>query len=123
MKRDLDLVRRMMGIFEEMPPGPFCRFNMEAGATPAEVYEHLSLMIDAGLIRGRVSPNREEPDRGGFLIEGITWAGHDFLDAARNDEIWAKTKKRLLAAGSWSFGLLLEVLKDEGKRRIGALLP
>jgi hypothetical protein len=25
----------------------------------------------------------------------ITWAGHDFLDAVRNDTVWAKVKTQL----------------------------
>ncbi|MGO8839441.1 MAG: DUF2513 domain-containing protein [Limisphaerales bacterium] len=48
----------------------------------------------------------------------LTWAGHDFLDAARNDTIWNKAKDEFLKPGiSWTFSILFEWLKQEARQR------
>ena len=38
----------------------------------------------------------------------LTWQGHEFLDAARNDTIWRKAKKKVLETTG---GLAFDVLK------------
>jgi hypothetical protein len=86
-----------------------------------EVVEHIRLIIDAGLIEGEAHPNATMSNGGLFIIEGLTWKGHDFLDAARSNTVWNATKGRLAKAGAWTFGLVLEVLKEETKRQLGLL--
>ena len=70
-------------------------------------------------IEGEAHPNGTMPGGGVFIIEGLSWKGHDFLDAARSDTVWNATKGRLAKAGAWTFSLVLEVLKEEAKRQIG----
>lgn len=125
MKRDLDLVRNLLEIFErEIKPGEYLQtFKADLGH-PAEVtLAHIELMINQGLLEGFSHPDPGSPGGGSFAIKCITWAGHDFLDAARSDTVWNAAKARLKKAGSWTFGLLLEVLKDEAKRQLGSFLP
>ena len=44
-------------------------------------------------------------------IDRLTWEGHDFLAAARNDTIWKKTWASVKDKGvDVSFGLLKELL-------------
>lgn len=51
------------------------------------------------------------------FIKRLTWEGHEFLDAARNDTTWRKAKDKFLKpAGAWTFSLLLEFLKAEAKK-------
>jgi len=38
-----------------------------------------------------------------------TWAGHEFLDAARNDTIWHKAGERIKKSG---VGVTLSLLKE-----------
>ena len=124
MKRDLDLVRKIMESLEMIPAGaPVTTFNVEVEADATTVLEHLALMINAGLLEGESWPNAEMPDGGNFFIERITWSGHDFLDSARSEEVWQKTKARLKSAGGWTFALVLELLKDEAKKLAGPFLP
>jgi hypothetical protein len=71
------------------------------------------------LIEGEAYPNATTPNGGPFIITNLTWKGHDFLDAARSDTVWNATKGPLAKVGAWTFGLVLEVLKEEAKRQIG----
>ena len=120
MKRNLDTVRRLLELVESQPAGqPLVTFSGSFENTPVEVVEHLQLMIDAGLIEGEAQTDPEMEGGGIFVISKLTWAGHDFLDAARSEEVWNATKRRIAKVGSWTFGLVLEVLKEEAKRRIG----
>jgi len=53
-------------------------------------------------------------------ISGLTWKGHDFIDAAQDDSIWDKSKKTLMkTTGAITFDLLLQVLKAEIKSKLG----
>ena len=54
----------------------------------------------------------------------LTWAGHDFLDAMRDDTIWKKAKEKVLAptgkeiVGA-SFAVLLGWLRYEAAQKLG----
>jgi hypothetical protein len=110
-----------LDLTEELPAGrSITGFNKwPLGNTPIVVVEHIRLMVDAGLIEGEAHPVGDMQNGGVFIIEGLTWKGHDFLDAARSDTVWNATKGRMAKAGSWTFGLVLEVLKEEAKRQLG----
>jgi hypothetical protein len=73
----------------------------------------VELMIDAGLIEGRVSQQIGATARESF-IHRLTWKGHDFLDGARNEDLWQKAQDKFLRpAASWTFDILLEWLKEQ----------
>jgi hypothetical protein len=123
MRRNLDTIRKLLDLVEEQPAGqPLTTFSGDFDNTPTEVVEHLELMIDAGLIEGEAHTDPRMEGGGIFVIHKLTWSGHDFLNAARNDDVWNATKRRIGKAGSWTFGLVLEILKQEAKRHMG-LLP
>jgi hypothetical protein len=57
------------------------------------------------------------------MILRLTWQGHDFLDAARNDTIWSKAKEKFLKPGiSWTFSIVFDFLKAEAHRQIASAL-
>lgn len=45
-----------------------------------------------------------------FLSIKLTWEGHEFLDAAREDTRWNKAKEVAAKTGSLTFSMLKEVL-------------
>ena len=54
------------------------------------------------------------------ILTGLSWLGHEFLDAAKDDTIWSKAKKTVLkSTAGITFDVLLEWLKAEVKGRIG----
>jgi Hypothetical protein (DUF2513) len=83
-----------------------------------EIVYNAALAIEAGLIVGDTVYDASKGAIAGATLERLTWQGHDFLDAARDDTIWAKAKKHVMSAGAWSFAVLLEWLKLEARRRI-----
>jgi hypothetical protein len=111
MKRDIELIRLIL-------------LREETGAAPSELTSYDAagiaynsvLAIETGLLRGQIY------HEGGSLIaiptvNGITWAGHDFLDATRDPRIWKKTRNRALALGT-SWDLLREYIDDQARQRL-----
>ena len=80
---------------------------------------HVQLLKDAGLVEAEVH-RRPDGEFIGAVTSRLTWAGHDFLDAMRDDTIWSKAKKHVLKPGaSWTFDLLKEWLKHEAREKLG----
>ena len=64
------------------------RYNKEY--TPAELFYHCTLLEDAGYLE---THPRNKPILRSFSIRRITWDGHEFLDAIRDEGTWKKTKE------------------------------
>ena len=112
MKRDLDLTRYILLEAEKAPAG----IAMQTIECPDEydgptVIEHIKLLIDAGFLEGDAQVDRSPGSQGGmFVILGLTWSGHDFLDAVRDTTIWRETKEKVTTSGgSIAFELIKEV--------------
>lgn len=111
MKRDMDLVRQILLVVEEhgTEQGHITFEPSDTpGKTPDEVAGHIRLLHEHGFI--------EAEDGSGFgnpvwFPQRLTWQGHEFLDAIRNDTIWARTK-RVIAdkGGSMPFELVRELV-------------
>lgn len=92
MKRDWDTVRELLTRIEELPTTDhrLTLGDFEQNAAYTTSY-HMDLLIKAGLVDGRM-----HPVLGGgpvqFTASKLTWEGHGFLDAIRNDTVWNKTK-------------------------------
>jgi hypothetical protein len=105
MKRDMDLVREILLALEDgdTPLVP----SQLPDRTPEEVSYHIHLLHEAGLIEGWTSKTLNSPLHA--VANRLTWEGHDFLEAAKNDRVWKKAKKIAAEKGG---GLTLEVLKQ-----------
>ena len=80
------------------------------------------LLIEAGLAKGQALEVDQSVHPVGVNLFRLTWNGHDFADAIKDDTIWNKAKEHVMKpAASWSFGVLLEYLKLEAKARIPGL--
>jgi Hypothetical protein (DUF2513) len=118
LKRDLELVRSLLLKIEasdrkiswkELVPA-------EDEAQARIVLQHLQMMEqDAGLIKS--IPFSSLGGRLPLDIE-LTWAGHDFLDAVRDETIWQKTKQGAEATGSFTFELVKDLAKGFIKTKI-----
>lgn len=111
MKRNLEFVRDLLLMIEEKNTTDsfFLRANEEDPYTNEEMQYHLLLMYDAGLIDGRDCSTSDGPD---FLIHGMTWHGHDFLDAARDQTIWNAASEQAESKGVELKGLPFEIAKE-----------
>jgi Hypothetical protein (DUF2513) len=112
MKRDMNLIRLML-LAEESGQEP-----PDTSEYPVELQLYnLKLADDAGLIDAIMFPEVGIPAQ--VTIRRLTWAGHDFLDAARDNGVWNKAMEHIIKPGvSWSFSILVEWLKQEARRRL-----
>lgn len=110
MKRDLELIRIILLQIEQhvvLEP-----FDMQIdGYEQGLVNFHLQLLDEAGLIEIFL----DKDETGSILIAQpirITWNGYEFLDMARNNSIWEKSKKFISQKSiSVSISLFIEVMK------------
>ena len=106
MKRDLELVRKML-FFLEARPDHKAELDLPIdGYDVSTLRYHTLLLAQAGLV-----DFEPEKTKTGRIIRvhvfGLNWAGHEFLDAVRADKVWKKllkyTKEK---GGSLPFDLL-----------------
>ncbi len=109
MNRDMDLARRILHETEKAPfDGGWVKPNIPDVQDDALQY-HLLLLWEAGLIDARDMSSHDGPC---YAPIRLTWHGHEFLDASRNDTIWAKAKDIVLKqGGAMTFEVLHVVLK------------
>ena len=89
MRRDLDLIRMMVLAIEDAPTGWAPQRLEFEGYTAAQVGYHSHLLIDAGLAKGHdmTHMQSEGPEA---IVTSLTWAGHEFAEAARDESRWRK---------------------------------
>ena len=116
MKRNMELVRSLLQRAEALECDEAGPHELFKTTTYEEAYQ-VALMKDAGLIDGDVGTENLVP--ASATIYRLTWEGHDFLDAVREDTVWNKIKKNVIKPGaSWTFALVVEYAKLEIKNRL-----
>jgi Hypothetical protein (DUF2513) len=114
MKRDLELVRKLMLAIESEDTN---LMEIE-GYDSSQINYHLELMIEAKLVEGRVT--RQAFNRFNITIEKLSWDGCYFLDEARDESVWKKKVEILQEkSGSLSFTLLTQILVSAAKQHFG----
>jgi hypothetical protein len=114
MKRDMDLIRNILLAIDKSE-----ELNIE-NKNREEIVLHVHLLGDAGLIIY---------DPGKTLIGGdpsiyrITWNGYEFLEAAKDDNRWARAKEITSNVGSLTFEILKPILIGLAKESIKTLVP
>lgn len=117
MKRDPDLIRKILTAIEAAPDSLNSTDIQIEGFSYHEIVYQIKLLLDKGLIRGKF---RHSVDgEGVYWIERLTWEGHDFIEAARNEKNWQKAKEIMASTGGFVLELarplLLELIKQQLK--------
>jgi len=105
MKRDMDLLRQILVQVEDHP------FDMGMvelrfdGRSKAEIAYHVKLAQQAGLVEAIDLSTSNGPD---IRPTSLTWHGHEFLEAARDETRWKKAKSIMKKKGG---GMAFEVLQ------------
>lgn len=107
MKRDMDLARKILFEVEkcENPWGPN-EVEVE-GYTHQVVSYHIKLLYQAGLIEAQ-DASTMGPNGFSWFAGSLTWEGHEFIEAARDENRWTKTKRFVFEKGG---GLAFEAIK------------
>ena len=110
MKRDFDLVKKIMLHIEEHDN---LDFDYIDGDQQLVAY-HVAILNEANLIHAISVPALN----GTYVLQDtgstrLTWEGHEFLDAARNPSIWEKAKTKVASAGgAVSFAVITKLLQQ-----------
>jgi Hypothetical protein (DUF2513) len=123
MKRDMDLIRRMVLAARNFESKPDYRGLDELeGVSSPVFYEHAKLLQEAKLAEVILSNYIPQSpyDEPGAIILRLTWNGQDFAQLIEEDTAWSKAKETIIKPGiSWGFGILLEYLKSQAKIKLG----
>jgi hypothetical protein len=110
MKRDMDLARKILKLIEDdADPNNFTDLDLEPLEGQGYNHEHEAELVDAKSTNQGVS----------YKVRSLTWEGHDFLEASRDDTIWEKAKNIVLKkTGGIAFETLKATLIDLGKNAV-----
>lgn len=120
LKRDMELVRKILFKIEEVfEYAPISTREIQIdGYTDDQIGYHLRILADARLI-DIIDANTKQSGMFTCFVRGITWEGHEFLDAVRDEGVWNHTKKALLPIGSASFDVVKSVAVAYIRSRLG----
>jgi predicted transcriptional regulator len=105
MERDMDLCREILAAIEDAPFANYFERIEVDGYTQQQIYYHIWLLYNAGLIDAFDSSSMDGPR---WNARKMTMAGHEFLEIARNDTNWKKAKDIIVSKGQT---LSIEALK------------
>ena len=87
MKRDWELIRQILITVENAAADDRISDN-DLGCSEETFHYNAILLSQAGLVQAMILPNLNTT-----LIEGLTWEGHEFLDAIRDEATWQLIKQ------------------------------
>ncbi|GAL27696.1 hypothetical protein JCM19239_3300 [Vibrio variabilis] len=122
MKRDMDLVRDILLYLEEKPSWVGTITNqLEGRRHDLAWHYHCMMLIDAGLVEGKVIPKSTTGDSFTVRVNALSWSGHELLETIRNDTVWSKTKLRIKqTSGTMSIEMIKSVANGFVSKRITA---
>ena len=109
MKRDMDLVRKILIVMADAPTGYAPNPLRIDGYDEATIGYHTYLMVDGDLITG-ADLTASQDQSPSSVPATITWQGHEFLEAARESSSWNRAKGLAASAGNASFKVLVDAL-------------
>jgi len=106
--KDLDLVRDLLARAEKEHP-----FST---TDPKAVY-HVRLLREAGLVQATVTPTEWRQRFTLAILKRLTPDGRQFLQAAKNETIWRRTKQDFVRPGLFfSLRLVSDYLRQKHER-------
>jgi predicted transcriptional regulator len=105
MRRDMDLVRQILLKLEEQNENRAVRLENELeGFDHDSIIYHIMILSEANFINAIDASGARRPY---YIAKSLTWQGHEFLDAIRNDTVWNQVKDEVKEkGGSIPFDLL-----------------
>ncbi|MCG6508527.1 DUF2513 domain-containing protein [Vibrio parahaemolyticus] len=120
MKRDMELIRKLLLTIEENPR----QLEVE-GYDKNQVKYHALLLIEAGFLDGNVSDTLANTSvvPSFVSVNRLTWDGHEFLDNIRKEEVWNTIKTEFKDASISSvFSIGKQLTENYAKKKLSSLL-
>lgn len=108
MRRDPDLVRAILLAVEAHGTDtgwPVDVYRVLTNYDADSINYHVHLLAEAKYITAILNVK-------GALPSSLTWAGHELLDATRDEKVWAEVKRRLGPVGSFTLEIIGELAKS-----------
>ncbi|MBN8563971.1 MAG: DUF2513 domain-containing protein [Leptolyngbya sp. UWPOB_LEPTO1] len=122
MQRDMNLVRNILLKLEKQDTGYIngvVEGLIEEYPRSLIIY-HIHIMMQGQLVEVVPQTNQASIIPVGFSEVWITWQGHEFLDAARDETRWNKAMATVQQnSGSVTVGVLIQVLSGLMKNSLG----
>lgn len=90
MKRDMDLCRKILLKIEKINTGTAI-YDLPIAGYNKQVAYHCQMLHEAGFIDGYKAQYGDN-ELVFFCVGSITWAGNEYLNQIRDDNIWDKVK-------------------------------
>ena len=123
MKRDLDIIRDLLLALEagsENNTFSTKKLPILSDVSVEAVLAHFNLLVGAGIIEKARGLYGDSPLRDKFSISN---EGYDYLEAIRDNAVWAKTKDAANKAGGFTLDLIGEIarglIKTQLKKHTG----
>ena len=110
MKRDMDLIRQILLTLENAEEFETPLNLTVDGYDENEIVYHVYLLDQAGLIKAFDFSNDTFPD---WRASHLTWSGHEFLAAAKDDTRWKKAKALITKHGGTATFEIVKTLLTE----------
>lgn len=106
MKRDMDLVRKILFALEEQSYVVAAPEVLEIDGYDSEAIEyHLDILADSPYVMGREF-------RGTIHDYRLTWEGHEFLDSISDDNRWQEIKRTSSKVGGLTFEMIAKIATE-----------
>ena len=117
MKRDMDLIRAMLLAIESDSSGFAPKIEIP-DYTEEQINYHAFLLGEAGLaeVSSTTTNYSKSPEA---MVKHLTWAGHEFLDSARDNTIWNQAKDKIGKIGGAAIQVWIALLIEQGKKQLG----
>lgn len=119
MQRDINLIREILLWATNQDSAGFYQNPTIDGYAENQIGYHVYLMSQAGLVEAADTTTNDSDGPEAILLN-LTWAGHDFVDAAKDSTVWSKAKSQVLSSGaSFTFDILKDVLAMVARGSLG----
>ena len=119
MRRDLDLIRKLILAVEDRDAEHWVPEIAIEGYTPQQIGYHSYLIVDAGLAKG-IDVSTLDDMFPNWHLSHLTSAGHDFAAAARSDSTWSKATTLVKdKGGGFTIDIVKQVLVSLVKNSLG----
>ena len=121
MKRDMDLVRRLLLLVEEQgnDRNDWIEHVSVEGYTEKQVNHHVWLLGDGGYIEF-IDLSADDTC---YRPRCLTWKGSEFIETVRDRDIWERTKSIAKKVGASSPDVLMQIATKLIQDKLLTLLP
>jgi len=121
MRRDLELVRKLLVFFDKQTVANHVDVPPIEGYDAETIKYHLVLLYNAGYLSCEPVRSSASERVIPVLPFELTWAGHEFLDKIRNEHIWNEIMTTVHDRGfvSASVDMLKKLADNAIRKRLG----